>query len=164
MLEKHRASHPIVGLILQARALRKLLTTYVEALPQLVNPRTGKIHTTFNQTVTATGRISSANPNLQNIPVRTEEGRRIRRAFIPDPGCVILSADYSQIELRLLANMSGDPELTEAFLSGEDIHRATASKIYHVPIAEVTDTQRRKAKTANFGTRSEEHTSELQSR
>jgi len=152
VLEKHRASHPIVGLILQARALRKLLTTYVEALPQLVNPRTGKIHTTFNQTVTATGRISSANPNLQNIPVRTEEGRRIRRAFIPDPGCVILSADYSQIELRLLANMSGDPELTEAFLSGEDIHRATASKIYHVPIAEVTDTQRRKAKTANFGT------------
>lgn len=152
VLEKHRASHPIVGLILQARALRKLLTTYVEALPQLVNPRTGKIHTTFNQTVTATGRISSANPNLQNIPVRTEEGRRVRRAFIPDPGCVILSADYSQIELRLLANMSGDPELTEAFLSGEDIHRATASKIYHVPIAEVTDTQRRKAKTANFGT------------
>ncbi len=152
VLEKHRASHPVVGLILRARALKKLLTTYVEALPQLVNPSTGKIHTTFNQTVTATGRISSANPNLQNIPVRTEEGRRVRRAFIADPGCVILSADYSQIELRLLANMSGDPELTGAFLSGEDIHRATASKIYHVPLDEVTDTQRRNAKTANFGT------------
>ena len=139
-------------MILRARALKKLLTTYVEALPQLVNPSTGKIHTTFNQTVTATGRISSANPNLQNIPVRTEEGRRVRRAFIADPGCVILSVDDSQIELRLLANMSGDPELTGAFLSGEDIHRATASKIYHVPLDEVTDTQRRNAKTANFGT------------
>ena len=117
-----------------------------------MNPVTGKIHTTYNQTVTATGRISSANPNLQNIPIRTDDGREVRRAFIADPGCVILSADYSQIELRLLAALSNDPELTEAFREGLDIHRATASKIFHVPFDEVTDDQRRKAKTANFGT------------
>lgn len=152
ILEKHRHSHPVVGLILQARSLKKLLATYVNALPEMVNRTTGKIHTTYNQTVTATGRISSANPNLQNIPVRTDEGREVRRAFIADPGCLILSADYSQIELRLLADLSADPELTEAFLSGEDIHRATAAKIFHVPLAEVTDQQRRVAKTANFGT------------
>lgn len=152
VLEKHRGSHPVVGLILQARSLRKLLATYVNALPELVNPATGKIHTTFNQTVTATGRISSANPNLQNIPIRTDDGREVRRAFIADDGCVLLSADYSQIELRLLADLSNDPELTEAFNSGLDIHRATAAKLYHVAYEDVTDTQRRNAKTANFGT------------
>lgn len=152
VLLKHRASHPIVDAILEVRGVRKLLTTYVDALPEMVNPRTGKIHTTYNQTVTATGRISSANPNLQNIPIRTEEGREVRRAFIADPGCLIMSADYSQIELRLLANLSDDPELTEAFLSGLDIHRATAAKINHIPYEEVTDDQRRAAKTANFGT------------
>ncbi len=152
VLLKHRDAHPLVGLILEARGLKKLLTTYVDALPALVNPTTGKIHTTFNQTVTATGRISSANPNLQNIPIRTEDGREVRRAFIADEGCLIMSADYSQIELRLLADLSDDPELTEAFKSGLDIHRATASKIYHVPYDEVSDSQRRKAKTANFGT------------
>jgi DNA polymerase-1 len=152
VLMKHQNSHPIVGLIIQARGLRKLLTTYVDALPTIINPKTGKIHTTFNQTVTATGRISSANPNLQNIPIRTEDGKEVRRAFIADPGCVILSADYSQIELRLLTILSNDPELTEAFNSGLDIHRATAAKIYHLPYDEVSDDQRRKAKTANFGT------------
>jgi DNA polymerase-1 len=152
ILIKHQSTHPIVGLILQVRGLRKLLTTYIDALPTMINPTTGKIHTTFNQTVTATGRISSANPNLQNIPIRTEDGREVRRAFIADPGCLILSADYSQIELRLLTILSNDPELTEAFNSGLDIHRATAAKIYHLPYDEVTDDQRRKAKTANFGT------------
>lgn len=152
ILEKYRASVPLVDLILRARALKKLLATYIDALPGMVNPATGKIHTTFGQTVTATGRLSSVNPNLQNIPVRTEDGREVRRAFIADPGCIILSADYSQIELRLLANLAHDPELTEAFLSGADIHRSTAAKIYHVPLEEVTSDQRRKAKTANFGT------------
>lgn len=152
VLLRHRDAHPLVNLILEVRGLRKLLTTYVDALPTLVNPATGKIHTTFNQTVTATGRISSANPNLQNIPIRTDDGKEVRRAFIADEGCLILSADYSQIELRLLADLSDDPELTEAFNSGLDIHRATASKIYHVPYDEVSDNQRRKAKTANFGT------------
>ena len=152
ILEKHRGDHPVVGLILDVRKLRKLLTTYVNALPELINPADGKIHTTYNQTVTATGRLSSANPNLQNIPIRGEDGKEVRRAFIADDGCVILSADYSQIELRLLAALSNDPELTEAFRQGLDIHRATAAKIYHVPFEEVTDDQRRKAKTANFGT------------
>ncbi len=151
ILEKLRPENPIVDLILKIRALRKLLATYVNALPALVNPRTGKIHTSFNQTVTATGRISSTNPNLQNIPVRTEDGREIRRAFIPDPGDILLAADYSQIELRLMADMSGDPSMMEAFLSGEDIHRATAAKIYHEDIETVTADQRRMAKTANFG-------------
>ncbi len=117
----------------------------------MVNPATGKIHTSYNQTVTATGRISSTNPNLQNIPVRSDDGREIRRAFIPDPGDILLSADYSQIELRLMAHLSGDPAMIEAFLSGADIHRATAAKINHIPIDEVTDDQRRAAKTANFG-------------
>lgn len=152
ILLRHRNAHPIVGLILQSRSLRKLLATYVDALPSMVNPSTGKIHTTFNQTVTATGRISSANPNLQNIPIRTDDGKEVRRAFIADEGCLLLSADYSQIELRLLACLSDDPELTEAFNNGLDIHRATAAKIYHIPYDEVTDDQRRKAKTANFGT------------
>ncbi len=152
VLLKYRDAHPLVGLILNVRGLKKLLTTYVDALPALVNPSTGKIHTTFNQAVTATGRISSANPNLQNIPIRTDDGKEVRRAFIADEGCIILSADYSQIELRLLADLSNDPELTEAFNSGLDIHRATAAKIYHVDYNDVTESQRRKAKTANFGT------------
>ena len=151
ILEKYAPKHPIVQLILDIRGLKKLLTTYVDSLPQLINPHTGKIHTTFNQIVTATGRISSTNPNLQNIPVRTEDGREIRRAFIADPGDLILSADYSQIELRLIADISGDPGMIEAFNEGADIHRATAAKIYHEPLDAVTDTQRRNAKTANFG-------------
>lgn len=152
ILLKHRSRHPIVDLILKARQLKKLLATYVQALPELVNPRTGKIHTTYNQTVTATGRISSSNPNLQNVPIRTEDGQQVRRAFIADEGCLLLSADYSQIELRLLAALSHDPELTDAFRKGLDIHRATAAKLYNVPFDEVTDLQRRRAKTANFGT------------
>lgn len=142
---------PIVDVILKVRALKKLLGTYIDALPKLINPVTGKIHTTYNQIVTATGRISSTNPNLQNIPVRTDDGRDIRRAFIPDRGCVMLAADYSQIELRLMADFSGDKEMLHAFASGEDIHRSTAAKIYHLPIEEVTPDMRRKAKTANFG-------------
>ncbi len=151
ILEKLRAANPIVDLILQYRALKKLLTTYVKALPAMVNPVTGKIHTSFNQTVTATGRISSTNPNLQNIPIRSDDGREIRRAFIPEPGDLLLSADYSQIELRLMAVLSHDKDMIDAFLSGEDIHRATAAKVYHEAIEDVTDTQRRNAKTANFG-------------
>lgn len=151
VLEKYARQHPIVDLILDIRGLRKLLATYVDALPSLINPKTGKIHTTFNQIVTATGRISSANPNLQNIPIRTDEGREIRRAFVADEGCMILSADYSQIELRLIADISGDAGMIEAFNEGKDIHRATAAKIYHLPIEEVSDDQRRTAKTANFG-------------
>ncbi len=151
VLEKYRHKHPLVDIILEVRGVNKLLSTYVDALPKLINRETGKIHTTFNQTVTATGRISSTNPNLQNIPVRTDDGREIRRAFIPDEGNVMLSADYSQIELRLMADISGDPEMIEAFREGEDIHRATAAKIYGVSPDEVTDEQRRNAKTANFG-------------
>lgn len=151
VLEKYRRKHPIVDLILEIRGLRKLLATYVDALPRLINPATGKIHTTYNQTVTATGRISSTNPNLQNIPIRTSEGREIRRAFIPDRGDVMLSADYSQIELRLMADLSGDPTMVEAFVNHQDIHRATAAKIYHLAADEVSDSQRRAAKTANFG-------------
>lgn len=151
ILEKHRNDHPLVQIILDIRKLRKLVSTYLDTLPTLVNKRTGKIHTTFNQTVTATGRISSTNPNLQNLPIRTDDGREIRRAFIAEPGSVIMSSDYSQIELRLIADISGDPDMTEAFLSGDDIHRATAAKIYHVAPEDVTDNQRRNAKTANFG-------------
>lgn len=151
ILEKYRHKHPIVDLILEIRGLRKLLTTYVEALPKLINPATGKIHTTYNQTVTATGRISSVNPNLQNIPIRTPEGREIRRAFIPDKGDLMLSADYSQIELRLMADLSGDSSMIEAFVQKQDIHRATAAKIYHLDPRDVSDDQRRSAKTANFG-------------
>ena len=151
VLEKLAHKYPIVGKILEIRGLRKLLATYIEALPTLINPATGKIHTTLNQVATATGRISSVNPNLQNIPVRTDDGREIRRAFIADDGDILLSADYSQIELRLMADISGDPEMIAAFNAGEDIHRATAAKIYHKPIDEVTDTERRHAKTANFG-------------
>ncbi len=151
ILEKYASAHPIVRCILDYRSLRKLLATYVDALPSLINPATGKIHTTYNQVVTATGRISSTNPNLQNIPVRTDDGREIRRAFIPEPGDLLLAADYSQIELRLMADISGDPDMLAAFAAGEDIHRATAAKIFHVDIVDVTDDQRRRAKTANFG-------------
>ena len=151
ILEKYRSAHPVVDLILKIRGLRKLLTTYINALPELINPTTGKIHTSFNQTVTATGRLSSANPNLQNIPIRTDDGREIRRAFIAEPGDLLMSADYSQIELRVIADLSGDADMIEAFLSDADIHRATAAKIYKLPIEQVTDDQRRKAKTANFG-------------
>ena len=151
ILEKYKKSHPIVGKILQIRGLRKLLSTYINALPELVNRSTGKIHTSYNQTVTATGRISSANPNLQNIPIRTDDGREIRRAFVADEGCVIYSADYSQIELRLIADMSGDENMIEAFSAGADIHSATAAKVYGVSLDEVTDEQRRCAKTVNFG-------------
>ncbi len=147
---EHR--HPVVGMILEYRGLKKLLSTYIEALPQLVNPKTGRIHTSFNQAVTATGRLSSTNPNLQNIPVREERGREIRKAFIPsDEDHLILSADYSQVELRLMAHLSGDEGLIEAFEHGEDIHAATAARLFGVPLAEVTRDQRRKAKTANFG-------------
>ncbi len=151
ILEKYAPLHPIVDLILKVRRLRKLLTTYINTLPELINPRTGKIHTTYNQTVTATGRISSTNPNLQNIPIRTEDGREIRRAFIADPGDLFLSADYSQIELRLMADLSRDKDMVGAFLSGEDFHQETAAKVYHIPLDQVTPDQRRNAKTANFG-------------
>lgn len=144
--------HPVVGKILEYRGLRKLLSTYIEALPQLINPVTGKIHTSFNQTVTATGRLSSTNPNLQNIPIRDERGREIRKAFIPsDKDRLLLSADYSQIELRLMAHLSDDPVMIEAFSKGEDIHTATAARLFKIPEAEVTREQRRRAKTANFG-------------
>ncbi len=151
VLEKLRTRHPIVGKILEYRGLKKLLSTYIDALPQLVNPRTGKIHTSYNQTVTATGRLSSSNPNLQNIPVRDSQGKEIRKAFIPDEGGTFLSADYSQIELRIMAHLSGDHNMLEAFNEGHDIHTATAAKIYKVPLADVTSDMRRKAKTANFG-------------
>ena len=151
VLEKYRNVHPIVDTILEIRGIRKLLTTYIDALPQLINQSTGKIHTTYNQTVTATGRISSTNPNLQNIPIRTDDGREIRRAFIADRGDLFMSADYSQIELRLIADISGDNDMIEAFLSGADIHQATAAKIYKERIEDVSDEQRRRAKTANFG-------------
>lgn len=151
VLEKYRPDYPIVDLILKIRGLKKLLATYIDALPALVNPATGKIHTSYNQTVTATGRLSSTNPNLQNIPVRTDDGREIRRAFVADEGCILLDADYSQIELRLIADLSGDEDMIDAFLSGDDIHRRTAARIYHEPIESVTDNQRRNAKTANFG-------------
>ena len=133
------------------RGVRKLLSTYVEALPQLVNEKTGRIHTTYNQTVTATGRLSSTNPNMQNIPVRTDEGREIRKAFIPAEGNVFFSADYSQIELRLVADLSGDETMVNAFNNGADIHTLTASRIYHEKLEDVTSEQRSRAKTANFG-------------
>lgn len=145
------SKHPIVGKILDYRALRKLLNTYIDVLPTLINPQTGKVHTTYNQTVTATGRLSSANPNLQNLPIRSERGHDIRRAVIADEGCLFLSADYSQIELRLMAHFSRDEHLVEAFRAGLDIHAATAAKIFKVPISAVTSDMRRKAKTANFG-------------
>ncbi len=152
VLSKLEEAHPIVGHILNYRGLKKLLTTYAEALPTYIDPGTGKIHTHFNQAEAATGRLSSLNPNLQNIPIRTEEGRNIRKAFITgDPDYGFFSADYSQVELRLMAHLSGAPGLIDAFLNGEDIHAETASKIYHVPLNEVTPEMRRRAKTANFG-------------
>ena len=146
-----KPKHEVVGLILSYREIKKLMSTYIAALPTYINPNTGKIHTTYNQTVTATGRLSSSNPNLQNLPIRSERGQLIRQAVIPDEGCLFLSADYSQIELRLMAHFSQDPHLVEAFRSGQDIHAATASKIFNVPIDSVTKDQRRQAKTANFG-------------
>ena len=152
VLEKIRGKHPIVDKLLEYRGIKKLLSTYIDALPALIHPETGKIHTSFNQAVTATGRLSSTNPNLQNIPVRDELGREIRKAFIADDDdCIFFSADYSQIELRLMAHLSNDPHMVEAFCSGGDIHAATAAKIYGIPVEEVTSDMRRKAKTANFG-------------
>ena len=151
-LEKLRSKHPIVGKLLEYRGLKKLLSTYIDALPELINPNTGKVHTSFNQTVTATGRLSSTNPNLQNIPIRDALGREIRKAFIPEnEDCLFFSADYSQIELRIMAHLSKDEHMIEAFRSGEDIHAATAAKIYGIPVEEVNSDMRRKAKTANFG-------------
>ncbi len=150
-LENIKDTHPIVNKILEYRGLKKLLSTYIDALPLLVDPKDGKIHTSFNQTVTATGRLSSTNPNLQNIPIRDAQGREIRKSFIADEGCLFFSADYSQIELRIMAHLSQDPSMVEAFNSGEDIHAATAAKIYKMKIDEVTSDMRRKAKTANFG-------------
>ena len=146
-----KGKHEVVGMILEYRELKKLISTYISALPTYINPETGKIHTTYNQTVTATGRLSSSNPNLQNLPIRSERGQLIRQAVIPDEGCLFLSADYSQIELRLMAHFSQDPHMVEAFRSGQDVHAATAAKIFGVSIEEVTKDQRRQAKTANFG-------------
>lgn len=151
ILLKLQDRHPLVGKILELRGIRKLLSTYVNALPALINPTTGRIHTTYNQTVTATGRLSSTNPNLQNIPVRSDDGKEIRKAFIPATGNVFFSADYSQIELRLVADFSHDETMMQAFAHGDDIHAITAAKIYHQDLASVTPDQRRKAKTANFG-------------
>jgi DNA polymerase-1 len=151
VLEALSELHPLVGTILDLRQLSKLQSTYVEALPKLVHPQTGRIHTRFNQSVAATGRLSSSDPNLQNIPVRTEEGRAIRRAFIAPPGCVLISADYSQIELRVLAHLSKDPVLMNAFQRNEDVHTRTAMEIFDVPASEVAAEQRRQAKTINFG-------------
>ena len=152
VLVKLADKHPIVNKVLDFRGMKKLLSTYVEALPQMVNPKTGKLHTSFNQAITATGRLSSVNPNLQNIPIRDENGREIRRAFIPSDGeHTFLSADYSQIELRIMAALSKDDEMLKAFAEGKDIHAITAANIYKVPESEVTSDMRRKAKTANFG-------------
>lgn len=152
ILEKLRNKHPAVGKILEYRGLKKLLSTYIDALPELIHSDTGKIHTSYNQAVTATGRLSSTNPNLQNIPVRDELGREIRKAFTADsPESLFFSADYSQIELRIMAHLSGDQHMIDAFRSGEDIHAATAAKIYGIPVEEVSSDMRRKAKTANFG-------------
>ena len=151
VLESLSSKHPIVKKILEYRGIKKLLSTYVEALPEMINAKTGKIHTSYNQTVTATGRLSSSNPNLQNIPIRDEMGKEIRRAFIPDENHVFFSADYSQIELRIMAHLSGDENMVNAFNAGKDIHTATSAKIYGVEISEVTKDMRRNAKTANFG-------------
>ena len=151
VLQQLRSKSPIIDEILNYRGLKKLLSTYVDSLPKLINPRTGRIHASFNQAITSTGRLSSSDPNLQNIPVRDDDGREIRRCFIPEPGCLFFSADYSQIELRIMAHLSEDPNMTEAFREGNDIHAATAAKIWHKDISQVTDAQRKKAKTANFG-------------
>ena len=151
VLQSLRAKHPIVADILDYRGLKKLLGTYVEALPKLINKRTGHIHTSFNQALTATGRLSSSDPNLQNIPVRSEDGKEIRKCFVPEQDCMFFSADYSQIELRIMAHLSGDENMIEAFRQGFDIHAATAAKIWHKDIADVTSEERKKAKQANFG-------------
>jgi len=151
VLEKIRSKHPIIGKILDYRGLKKLLSTYIDSLPLLISPVTGKVHTSYNQTVAVTGRLSSTNPNLQNIPIRDAQGKEIRKAFIPDQDSLFLSADYSQIELRIMAHLSGDANMMEAFINGLDIHTATAAKIYKIPLNEVTTEMRRKAKTANFG-------------
>ena len=151
VLRDLHSKHPIVQKILDYRGLKKLLSTYVEALPKLINPATGHIHTSFNQAVTATGRLSSSNPNLQNIPVRGEDGREIRKAFIPEAGEIFFSADYSQIELRIMAHLSGDEHMIEAFNAGHDVHAATAARIFHKDIKDISQDERRKAKTANFG-------------
>lgn len=151
VLESLRTKHPIVEKILEHRGLKKLLSTYIDALPQLINPKTGRIHTSFNQTVTSTGRLSSSNPNLQNIPIRDDNGKEIRKAFIPDKGCLFFSADYSQIELRIMAHLSEDRNMIDAFMSNQDIHAATAAKVYKTELSEISSDMRRKAKTANFG-------------
>ena len=151
VLQSLESKRPIVRNILNYRGMKKLLSTYIDALPKLINPRTGHIHTSFNQALTATGRLSSSDPNLQNIPVRTDDGKEIRKCFIPEEGCLFFSADYSQIELRIMAHLSEDENMMEAFREGHDIHRATAAKIWHVDIDKVTDAQRKKAKQANFG-------------
>lgn len=151
VLQSLESKSPIVRNILNFRGMKKLLSTYIDALPKLINPRTGHIHTSFNQALTATGRLSSSDPNLQNIPVRTDDGKEIRKCFIPEDGCLFFSADYSQIELRIMAHLSEDENMMEAFREGHDIHRATAAKIWHVDIDKVTDAQRKKAKQANFG-------------
>lgn len=151
VLQNLKSRHPIVEKILDYRGYKKLLSTYIDSLPQLINPKTGHIHTSYNQAVTSTGRLSSSDPNLQNIPIRDENGKEVRKAFIPDEGCEFFSADYSQIELRIMAHLSQDKNMIEAFTHGHDIHAATAAKIYKIPIEEVTSEQRRKAKTANFG-------------
>ena len=151
VLQQLKNKHEIVADILEHRGLKKLIGTYIDALPKLINPRTGHIHTSFNQTITATGRLSSSDPNLQNIPIRGEDGKEIRKAFIPEPGCLFFSADYSQIELRVMAHLSQDPNMIEVFREGKDLHAATAANIYKKPIEEVTRDERTKSKRANFG-------------
>ena len=151
VLQQLRNKHEIVADILEHRGLKKLIGTYIDALPKLINPRTGHIHTSFNQTITATGRLSSSDPNLQNIPIRGEDGKEIRKAFIPEPGCLFFSADYSQIELRVMAHLSQDKNMVEVFREGKDLHAATAANIYKKPIEEVTRDERTKSKRANFG-------------
>ena len=151
VLQQLKNKHEIVADILEHRGLKKLISTYIDALPKLINPRTGHIHTSFNQTITATGRLSSSDPNLQNIPIRGEDGKEIRKAFIPEPGCLFFSADYSQIELRVMAHLSGDANMIEVFREGKDLHAATAANIYKKPIDEVTRDERTKSKRANFG-------------
>jgi DNA polymerase-1 len=151
VLEELAVEHDLPAEILAYRSLAKLKSTYVDVLPEMINPETGRVHTSFNQAVTATGRLSSSDPNLQNIPVRTELGRRIREAFVAREGCRLLSADYSQVELRVLAHVSGDEALSEAFRQGEDIHARTAARVFGVPMASVTSEMRRRAKAVNFG-------------
>ena len=151
VLQQLRTKNPIIAEILDYRGLKKLLGTYVDALPKLINPRTGHIHTSFNQAVTATGRLSSSDPNLQNIPVRGEDGKEIRKCFIPEPGCLFFSADYSQIELRVMAHLSGDENMLEVFREGKDLHAATAATIYKKNIEDVSRDERTKSKRANFG-------------